>query len=451
MHRTNEVHGKDQEEDRMRLRRSFAPLRGALMIASAWVTLVACNVAATEGGTGAGAGAGEGTGTAPAAATTFAPQDLTILYPFPTRADLATLLTGTAVGAQGELVPEDVFAKLPSLANNPPRPNDRRALYLVGVRANCFYDTVAKDRPCRGQLQLVFQIPAPDDAGAPPGILRIEDASVHAVYPLDDGTFQALLADLRALREAHGGFDPAPLGVHPLLAKQGLGGAFVKDLAATVLKYAGQKTLHKLTFITIETPTMEARGGEIWKLGAVEETNGVFAAVDVPGLPGVTEQKAVAFGRREDARPADFDLGVAPALPAETDLSPLFGAGPIAEGARARAAAAYDTALAIENPELRSAADTDCVSCHVTHARTRGEIQLGLTPAGRATTYAAGVGLGAATVQSAFGVRALGWSAFAPRPSDATREEGAARAVSQRVINETAYTVAWANAALGAK
>lgn len=383
--------------------------------------------------------------TTTATATRLVAQDLTLLYPYPTStSDFSSLLTASSAGAGGDLVPQDVFAMLPTIGNHPvERANNRAETYLVAVRANCSYDTSLKDRACRGQLQLVFQTTG---AGAVAGGSSFMDASVHAVYPLEDARFKELLKDLLALHNTHGGFDDTTLSVHPIMAKQGLSGQFAKDLNGLVAKYAGPSTLHKVTFITIEKPNGDSRGGEVWKFGAVEEKSGKFEKLEIPGYVATTEQTVTSVGELAKLAESDFQMVSTPAkFPTTTDLSGLFGTGSIPDSSKASVEAAYDTALALENPKLRSAADSDCITCHITHARRRGELLLGLSPEGRSNYFSDGASLKGATVRSEAAVRALGWSAFAPRPSDATPSEGAARSVSQRTVNETAYTVPLAN------
>lgn len=368
-------------------------------------------------------------------------QDITVLYPYPTTSDLELLLDATAAGPQGELIPADVFAMLPQVVRHPtPRTNNRSDTYMIGFRANCANDTMLDDDPCRGQLQLVFQVFAP----GPGGSAEVFDASIHAVYPLDDATFGALLDDLLAVKRTYGGYDAQSLGVHPILARQGMSGGFATALATIVKRYAGASTLHKVTFITIEQPTPTAQGGEVWKFGAVENKSGVFTPLEIPSFgTATTEQTLTSIGQSASFAASDFSVAATPDLPTTSDLRGLFGRGSIVDTASAENA--YDVALRLENPTLRSAADADCITCHITHARKRGELLLGLEPTNQSSFYAAGTALGGATVTSAVGVRALGWSVFAPKPSDAAANERATRSVSQRVINETIYTLGLAS------
>ena len=374
---------------------------------------------------------------APVSATELALQDISILYPFPTGAELGTLLTAASSGAHGELVPEEVFAMLPPVVSHPNRrSNARTETRLVGLRANCAFDTLLRDDPCHGQLQLVFQVIATGAGGS----AEIFDASIHAIYPLDDATFMQLLRDLLALRNANGGFAAQPLGVHPIMAREGLAGAFASATNDLVLRYGGADNLHKVTFITIDEPTPDARGGEVWTFGAVEHSDAGWESLEIPTFTtATTEQTLSSIGPATSAAASDFAVRASPALPATADLGGLFGSGAIADAAAAESA--YELALRLENPELRSVADAECISCHVSHARQRGELLLGLSPAGRASYYAAAAGVEGASMRSAVGVRAMGWSVFAPRPSDALAGEGASRAISQRVVNETVYTL----------
>jgi hypothetical protein len=428
--------------------RGFAPVLGALVVSSG--TMIACASNADSKPGGATADASVDASGQPGTAVdpkSLAAQDVTVLYPYPAKADLAHVLTAASSGTQGPLLPDAVYAKLPQVRNNPPAANDRAGSYLVGVRANCAFDTKAKDGACHGQLQLVFQLGFPEGGGGgPPDGFHFEDASIHAIYPLGDAEFQALLTDLLALRNANGGYVEQPLAAHPIMAQQGLGGSFASGLNALVLKYAGEKTLHKMTFITIEAlSTGGGPGGgnpggrESWKFGAFEEKGGVFEALPIPGLDAETVQKGIGgtLGGLSDATAFEFE--VAPVLPKDGDISGLFGTGSTGDSAKAKAS--YDLALAIENPEKRSPADTDCVSCHMSHARARGESVFGFKASGNENFYADGASFSGATPKGSNAIRALGWAAFAERPANAPKSEVMSRAVSQRVLNETAYTL----------
>lgn len=235
--------------------------------------------------------------------------------------------------------------------------------------------------------------------------------------------------------------DPEPLSVHPILERDGIGGGYAAGLAEIVLRYAGADALHKATFITIDAPIPEARGGEVWTFGAVVEHDGVWEPLEIPAFgTATTAQRLVSIGPAPTLPESSFDVSITPALPPETDLSGLFGTGAVADATSAQDV--YELALELENPLLRSADDSDCITCHITHARRRGELLLGLTVESEPAFYAEGASLGTSTVRSAVGVRAMGWSVFAPRPETATPDERASRALSQRVINETAYTLA---------
>lgn len=139
----------------------------------------------------AGSGLGSSDGGAEISAAELRAQDITILYPYPTAAELPSLLTASSTGERGVLIPQEAFELFPALVSHPrDRENSRDELRVVGVRANCAFDTSAREDPCHGQLQLVFQVlaPAADGTNA-----EVFDASVHGVYPLDDTTFLSLV------------------------------------------------------------------------------------------------------------------------------------------------------------------------------------------------------------------------------------------------------------------
>jgi hypothetical protein len=372
-------------------------------------------------------------------------HDISILFPAASRSDLELPVKADALGTGGDLIPADVYSLLPQVRLNPSVPNRRDETFAFGIRANCDFDPQRPTEPCHGQLQLSFQLASGVSAPVPPGVpdggvapnpLVLQDASIHAIYGLNDDEFRTLVAELVALRVAHGGIVEQPLGVHPILSKQGGGGAFAQGLRAIVLKYAGERTLKKVTFITIEAPAL---GGEAWKFGVFEKKNGAFRRVAIPTLAQSGDEQLVRSPLVQQEQ-TQFETEVSPAMPQEGDLTALFGRFTMPSTAQQSAAAkAYELALQIENPLKRSPNDTDCASCHLTHARARGEQVFGQSAQGQTSAFPANGLTTNVPVRSPVNVRAFGYGVFARPRQDATAS------ISSRVVNETAYTLEYLN------
>lgn len=297
-------------------------------------------------------------------------NDVSVLFPRPRGAEVDRLLGATSAGDKGELLPEDVFARLPRLVGEGAT---REELRVVGVRIDpCFPGLgVEEAAGCWNQLRLVLQ---PVDARRPEEGVHPKDAAVHAFYTLTrEELTDAARAVLAAKRGARGSRRTA-LGVHPLLEQQGLDGPFAADLRAIVLRHAGARNLSRVTFMTREP----SRQGQ-WKFGGFDLGEASATPMRIASLGEATEQTFSTFLRNGN---------VTPAIQSPDDLSLLLRSFDADAASPEALANAYTAALRIQNPTLHSPDTVDCVSCHTaTSAKLWAEKEKGQSPEGNSAAF----------------------------------------------------------------
>lgn len=354
--------------------------------------------------------------------------DVTILYPLPPASDINLLVWGnTLSNSYGRLVPQAVFNQITVPLD--PRPFSRtrttgtpawNELRLVAVRLDpCFGSRgEVADSACPNQVRLVFQ--GVHGVGA---TAAGEDGAVHALYELPRAELLALSRDIVRLSDQQGSYTPGPLGVHPILARQGVWGGFGQGLKTLLRRYVGEDRLVRMTFFAREDTQQSA-----WVFGGFERKAGSFARLQIPTT--TTSEQALLGGF-----PNAGELSGSVPTPSSSgdDIRVLLNsaAANLADDTARRSA--FAAALRIENPTRHTPDTIDCVSCHAAMAaRSLGESKYGLTALGHPDSFVSSRDL-----------------RFTPpaEPSlenlHATSYLGAELGISQRTANETAAVAAY--------
>jgi hypothetical protein len=144
------------------------------------------------------------------------PQDIAILFPLPATANELDLLLPALGGSQGSLF-------LPSeLSDFPLRDPQLAVLRLVAVR----FDLCPRPTQCRPEVRATFQ-----ELYGPNGTeVWAEDSAVHVSYATEQDEMMTLLRELLDARDRSCGYASEPLGIHPILAREGLTGPFAQTL-----------------------------------------------------------------------------------------------------------------------------------------------------------------------------------------------------------------------------
>lgn len=348
------------------------------------------------------------------------PADVSVAFPLPDTLAAPGLLAGTDVAAHGPLVDPAVFDRLPPLDahTSGSAASDgaaaRAGLRLMALRLDPCFGPV-DGSACHAQLRLVFQGLEQSATGS----VEASDGAVHVFVELSTEELLTLTRELLALTAASGGYPEAPLGVHPILAREGLDGPFAVGLRQLVLRYAGAERSSRMTFFALL-----GAGATTWTFGLLDKVGGVYQPMTIATTGSRQQSLSTTFGP-----PGHLSASVEHATTHADDLTLLLDT---AEAMRATPEArqrAFAAALRVESPRVHTPDTIDCVSCHTAAPAVRSaEAVFGLSSQGHAERFAPSTPVAdpeAATIHNIHAFSYLG-----PR-----------LAVSPRTANETAVVV----------
>ena len=305
--------------------------------------------------------------TAPAAsAVQLSASDVTTIWPMPSsEAQRDTMLAATSTGRYGELLPAALY-QVPILDERDPAATDAQAdrarLRVVAARFEpCRGSFGSPDEAsCTNQLRLVLQVLRPG-AGANDA-MGANDGAVLAFYKLSRDELLGFTRDVAALRAKYGVAESAALGVHPVLARDGLGGEFARALQAKLLEHAGAQRLTRITFFT-RTKAREPQ----WKFGGFDIVDGKAVPKQIATL-GDEHQTLEGAGPMKVIHPPTSS----PDNPAP--LLAVFGRRDPTPADRA----AFAAVLRIENPKRHNPETIACAECHAAERMHATADSLGL-------------------------------------------------------------------------
>lgn len=346
----------------MRLRRwiAFASL---LVLGGVAAILPACDDAdattsstsgtSTSASTGASSTSSSTSTGAGGAPPTRAPgmTDLSVLFPLPaSAAGLDGLLGPKDVGAYGELLPYELFSKLPQLSffeSNKSKAYD--SLRVVGARLDPCFPKLAPGALCRAQVRLVLQ---PFETAT--GFAAI-DAAVHLFFDLPEDDFTTLLGATTSAQSAADA--TGPLRVHPTMASEGLDGPAATLIKKAILARAGEGRLSRITFMQL------GGQGNVWIFGGFDVQGGTTTELPIAGSPE-TEQT---LENNAFPDPLDFHGEAFPAIPPD-DLGALYESDVAKTMSEAALFPLYESALRAQNPNLHTPESVACATCHAANS-----------------------------------------------------------------------------------
>jgi hypothetical protein len=229
-------------------------------------------------------------------------------------------------------------------------------LRVVSVRLDpCFGDLhpTATTTTCKNQLRLVFQ-----ELAANGSSVTAFDSGVHAFYSLTRDELLGAVAEIAQLREAAAiPGARGPLAPHPIMAAQGLGGAFSKAVQALVLRHAGATNLVRATGMTA------ANAGFNWEFFGFEFPNGAPGApapIAIAGLPTNTAREIFFRG----FSPSTVDGTFTPSPSGPDNFTALAKEGTVATLAAADKAKIAAALVHFTNPAFTTPDSVDCAQCH---------------------------------------------------------------------------------------
>ena len=345
-------------------------------------------------------------------------HDVAVLFPLPAPGAANGLWPASHDLGDGRvLLPANVVDRLGEIVEGDASATTYASLRVVSFRLEpCFVAAAASPGACERQIRFVLQ-PVYQDPHAmlPTSTL---DAAVHVLYALPDSVFMELVRAIVALRApaAPSASAAAPLGVHPVLAAEGLAGPFARALEARVM--AGTARGH-----LVRATSMGVRGrGNEWQLGGVRiGDDGAVTPLPIPDSGARLQSIVLQRGAQT------FLKSISPQTAGTDDVSLLFDSLSAESASPADISGALHAANRIENPNVRTSEDTDCATCHaIASSRLWAEKRFGHSePADR--FVAPGFDLRAVSPQTSdLGVlRALGYF-------------GSEAVISPRAVNDTA-------------
>lgn len=340
-------------------------------------------------------------------------NDVSWLLPLPAPAQHVQLLSLSAEGAKGPLLPRALYDGLPGLVTN----EDAGTLFpkfrVVSIRIDpCF--PAQPTSGCIKQLRLVAQPLVVETFRT-----TTEDGTIHLFYELTDAEFASArqtLTELKAL--AGSATDGKPLDVHPVMRAQGLTGAYATTLHAMVTRLCGAQNLTRVAFMRLVQQDVA------WRFGAFNVVNGALVADEIPRLVSQTQQGVQEFGN------TDFRSGQLQPEAVGDQLPVLLSESELRLTDTRTYERAITSALRIEHPARSNPKTIDCASCHVAsrslaNAKKERPIDTGVMP----DAY-----LG----NPRFDLRRVDGAGNDPRAMRAFGYFGDLSALSQRTINESA-------------
>jgi hypothetical protein len=291
-------------------------------------------------------------------------NQVSVLLPLPKPSELPLLLQPTDRGAHGELLPSFALPA-PALVQNEDRATTIANLRLIGIRIDPCYPNLFTTQlaSCQRTLHLVWQPLVPSDGNT----LTTADAAIHTLHRLSDSDFQQFLDSYLQLDAPFPVDRTLPLGVHPQIAQQTLGGSYWRALRQLLLRSVGADNLDRMTYFAVRAVISEKYQGQGWLLSGAEFNGGQISLVAV----ATTSDSEQHFGNNTAPGPKldTVDSFVGDFIPRtrfSDALLPIVG-----DSAQAATAplsdiqAAVEVALQIEDPRRNTLDTVDCVSCHV--------------------------------------------------------------------------------------
>lgn len=275
-------------------------------------------------------------------------NDVSYLLPLEGKQYSGMLLKADSSGSSGQLLPLEKYILIPRLIVQPEPAVLRQELRAIAIRIDpCFRDSMQTSN-CHRQIRLVWQ---PIRQG------NALDATVHTFYELTDAQFKSLIKELLKLKKSSKiNTSGLPLQIHPALSSEGLRGPFWTRLKKIILKYAGEKNLSRMTFMTLRSP------GNIWEFGGFDFDGNKHLQMAIPRI-----RSMIQVFQNVELPPLEFLGGPKPLPFGNSDLNKILTNSLSAKLSlnKESATLALDEIQMIENPNLSIPATIDCVNCHV--------------------------------------------------------------------------------------
>ncbi len=304
--------------------------------------------------------------------------DVSILYPLPGPGEIATFVRPSEVGNHGALFAAADFATVLSGHTGLERTSSSPAsgyanLGLVGVRLD---PCSARRGPgtCTSEARLVFQALDTTMSGT-----TALDGGLHVVYDVTETELVDMAQEILTLKKANGDLALQELAPHPILAAQGLGGAFATGLRSIVLFHLGSERVARATaFDHNMDPDSDG-----WTFASFERVGGALTPHAIPFLK--SHQQTIAGSAATTENLVTESHATAFSNGGPDDVQAILSPGRTETGITPDMRAAFAAALRVENPGVHDAETTTCGNCHLAEGATRIGKAFGLPEAGAFT------------------------------------------------------------------
>lgn len=288
-------------------------------------------------------------------------NDVSILFPRPTN-NAAAYIRLSDKSSEGPLLSEDLFQQTVALGHIVD--NKYESWAVSGVRIdNCAKLLV--QLPCEVQIRLVLQPLEGDSFG---------DEGIHLPFIVDHADEMQFYKDFIALKKsALPETTKGPLGVHPILAKEGMEGPFAKKLKELVLKYSRASKFERIAAMgtTVKSKRAEwffaaslpMKGGSKIEATPIPCQNGeksnVFESLTIDGIVATMPSTFSASVSPDVSNCGNLDVTklILERRPRKVTFS------------EEEMAQITDSALAINDPSKVFFGSTTCVNCHLAGRR----------------------------------------------------------------------------------
>ncbi|MBS2013709.1 MAG: hypothetical protein JST00_12520 [Deltaproteobacteria bacterium] len=311
-------------------------------------------------------------------------SDVSILYPMPLAGQAADFVRASDVGDHGPLFANASFTatagtSLDRTTSDPP--SGYAQLALISMRLDpC---STRKGSACTSEVRLVLQGVYERKAGgfSPDGDATLgmaaSDGALHVTYDISEAELVVMMKQILTLKQANGGAADQVLGVHPILASQGLAGPFAVGLRAIVLEHLGEDRIARVTTFDHNMDPDE----DGWSFRVFDRAGSAYTPLKIPTT---TNESQTVFGSSAFGTPLT-STGAGMFIPATTADSverivdrnrPALGAPQVAS----QIVPAFEAAARVQNPSVHHFETIDCATCHLAEgAKLIGQDLYGLS------------------------------------------------------------------------
>lgn len=292
-------------------------------------------------------------------------NELSILFPLPKENEREFLWEPKDNTGKGNLLPSLIYQELPLIVIGKEKDWIYQNLRVVGLRIDpCFQDDKWS---CARQIRIVWQ---PIEKVAEKFSSKISkkssqrifwstlDASVHSFYQLNESQWQEFRSKLMKFVQLFPMEKDLPLGIHPILKREGMNSVFAKRLKTLILGALRSDQIIRTTVMTVN------REGTVWVFTGFDWKDGISSRMSIPR---VDKTGQAFFANLEE--PIEYRSQMNPFPENETSfLNFLFDSKNWNQIPRPELEWAVRSAWKNLNPNLTNPGNRDCVSCHVSRS-----------------------------------------------------------------------------------